>query len=58
MQEKFSSIPYLNSSIFRNRGEVEADITLFISNLKDRFRILTHERHCAEGCQGHAALRK
>ncbi|MFM9947933.1 MAG: Eco57I restriction-modification methylase domain-containing protein [Saprospiraceae bacterium] len=37
VQEKFRSIPYLNSSLFE-LSEVEAE-TLFISNLKDRFRI-------------------
>lgn len=37
VQEKFSSIPYLNSSLFEI-SDLESD-TLFISNLKDRFRI-------------------
>jgi len=37
VQDKFRSIPYLNSSLFE-LSEVEAE-TLFISNLKDRFRI-------------------
>jgi len=37
VQEKFRGIPFLNSSLFEIT-EAEAD-TLFISNLKDRFRI-------------------
>jgi adenine-specific DNA-methyltransferase len=37
VQQKFEAIPYLNSSLFEI-SDLEAD-TLFISNLKDRFRI-------------------